>query len=68
MDEGVKVFDGRFTDPFVELPFKTAKDITVALTTPAVTTDVDVSTSIVFTFSEDIAWSNTEEDRKIFFF
>ncbi len=67
MDEGLRVFDGKYTDPFDELAFTTADDITATLTTPAGSPVADPPANLVLTFSDDIAWSNSEDDKKVFY-
>ena len=67
MDEGVRVFDGRYTDPFDELSFTTADDITATLTTPSGSPVAEPPANLVLTFSDDIAWSNSEGDIKTFY-
>lgn len=67
MDEGVRVFDGKYTDPFDELAFTTADDITATLTTPSGSPVSEPPSNLVLTFSDDIAWSNSEADKKVFY-
>ena len=63
----VRAFDGRTIAPFPETTVITYDDITAEVTTPAAT-EVDANTSIVFTFSEDIAWSGSASDKRLFGF
>ncbi|MBR4328557.1 MAG: Ig-like domain-containing protein, partial [Candidatus Riflebacteria bacterium] len=63
----VRAFDGRTIAPFPDTTVITYDDITAEVTTPAAT-GVDANTSIVFTFSEDIAWSGSASDKRLFGF
>ena len=68
LDEGVKTFKGNLIDPFAEFTFTTVEDITAEVTTPDSTTGVATSSKIIFTFSDDIAWSATTENIQLFSF
>ncbi len=68
LDEGVKTFKGNLIDPFAEFTFTTVDDITAEVTTPDSATGVATSSKIVFTFSDDIAWSPTTENIQLFSF
>lgn len=68
LDEGVQTFKGNLVDPFDEFTFTTAADITTEVTTPDSSTGVATSSKIVFTFSDDIAWSGSAEDKQLFCF
>ena len=68
LDEGVKTFKGNLIDPFAEFTFTTVDDITTQVTTPDSSTGVATSSKIVFTFSDDIAWSPTTENLQLFTF
>ncbi|MBQ2591971.1 MAG: Ig-like domain-containing protein, partial [Candidatus Riflebacteria bacterium] len=63
----VRAFDGRTIAPFPETTVITYDDITAEVTTPA-TTGADANTPIVFTFSDDIAWSGSASDKRLFSF
>ncbi len=63
----VRAFDGRTIAPFPETTVITYDDITAEVTTPA-TTGADANTPIVFTFSDDIAWSGSDSDKRLFSF
>lgn len=68
LDEGVQTFKGNLVDPFDEFTFTTAADITTEVTTPDSSTGVATSSKIIFTFSDDIAWSGSAEDKQLFCF
>ena len=68
LDEGVKTFKGNLIDPFAEFTFTTVENITAEVTTPDSTTGVATSSKIIFTFSDDIAWSATTENILLFSF
>lgn len=63
----VKAFDGRNIAPFQDITVITIDDITAEVTTPTAT-GADANTPIVFTFSEDIAWSGSASDKRLFAF
>lgn len=62
----VTTADGRVMHPFDPITFYTVNDITTLVTTPATKTNVEPTTQIVFTFSEDINWSGSDDDKRLF--
>ena len=63
----VRAYDGRTISPFPDTTVITYDDITAEVTTPPAS-DADANTQIVFTFSEDIAWSGSNPDKRLFSF
>lgn len=62
----VQTADGRTIKPFEPITFYTINDITTLVTTPATNYNVEPTTPIVFTFSEDINWTGSDEDKRLF--
>ena len=63
----LKAFDGRTIAPFPDSTVITFDDITTQVTAPAVS-EVEANAQIVFSFSDDIAWSGSDSDKRLFSF
>lgn len=68
LDEGVRTREGRFVDPFSDFTFTTLEDIKASIISPNTATNVATSTKLIIKFSDDIAWSGSDEDKRLFYF
>lgn len=66
MDSGVKTTEGKLINPFDDFIFETVDNITASVIIPEQDVNVATDTKIVFKFSDDIIWEDTNSYKSLF--